>query len=298
MINTKSNEYLNFKKIKSQADIHLILGELNLLDDLTDKGDELVGWCPLGKDQHGKANSFSFNTEKKAFQCFSCKKSGSILDFFVFYEQKNGEHDCSLRDAALWVQSAMNNQPQRPIPTQKEENTSNYVVNDENNLKTASKVSEQPYLTHNEEDSSDIDDKIIDTALNVLKKRLIRGDVFSNPSDVKNFLQLKLAPLKHERLAILLLDNKHQLIAMEDLSNGSPSESKVSCNYLLRVTIKHGAAAVILAHNHPSGNTEPSQQDNAITENIKTALEYIQVRLLDHIVVGKNTYSFAEHGLI
>jgi len=75
-----STEYLDFRKIKAEADIEAVLAHFELLDRLERQGKEWVGWCPLGTKQHGKRDSFSFNIEKKAYQCFACKNRGSILD--------------------------------------------------------------------------------------------------------------------------------------------------------------------------------------------------------------------------
>ena len=94
--------WIDFKQIKESADVEAVLERCGVLDGLQLQGAELVGWCPLGKsDQHGKADSFSFNTQKKTFQCFACKARGSILDFVSRLQ------GVGLREAATFVQGAV-----------------------------------------------------------------------------------------------------------------------------------------------------------------------------------------------
>lgn len=95
------NPWIDFKQIKESADVESVLERCGVLDGLQRQGAELFGWCPLGKsDQHGKADSFAFNTQKKTFQCFACKARGSILDFVSRLQ------GVGLREAATFVQSA------------------------------------------------------------------------------------------------------------------------------------------------------------------------------------------------
>ena len=90
--------WLDFKAIKEKADVRAVLSEFGLLEHLEARGAELVGWCPFG-DEHGKKDSFSFNVEKKTFQCFACKARGSLLDFVAKFQ------NVDLRVAAQWVHS-------------------------------------------------------------------------------------------------------------------------------------------------------------------------------------------------
>lgn len=90
--------WLDFKAIKEKADVRAVLSEFGLLEHLEERGAELVGWCPFG-DEHGKKDSFSFNAEKKTFQCFACKARGSLLDFVAKFQ------NVDLRVAAQWVHS-------------------------------------------------------------------------------------------------------------------------------------------------------------------------------------------------
>jgi len=92
----KGADWLDFKEIKARAEVRPVLERFGILEHLEERGPELVGWCPLGRE-HGKQDSFSFNVEKRSFQCFACKARGSVLDFVAKYE------DISLRDAAKTV---------------------------------------------------------------------------------------------------------------------------------------------------------------------------------------------------
>lgn len=131
-----------------------------------------------------------------------------------------------------------------------------------------------------------------------LQEGLSRGESFTNPAEVKQFVQAKLRDYPHEVFAVLFLDNKHRLIAFEELFTGSINSASVYPREIMRRVLKHNAAAVILAHNHPSGVAEPSSSDEHITKKINEALSLIETRLLDHLVVGDEVVSFAERGLI
>ena len=132
-----------------------------------------------------------------------------------------------------------------------------------------------------------------------LRCGLEREDVIVNPAQTKDFLTLKLKSYPHEVFACLFLDNKNQIIDFAELFRGTINGASVYCREVVKETLKHNAAAVIFAHNHPSGIAEPSHSDIAITEKLRQAMELIDVRLLDHIIVGDNhCQSFAELGLL
>lgn len=92
------------------------------------------------------------------------------------------------------------------------------------------------------------------------------------------------------------LDTKHRLISFEELSRGTIDSAAVYPREVVKAALKHNAAAVILAHNHPSGDTEPSDADRTLTTRLKDALALIDIRVLDHLIIGVGAYSFAEHG--
>ncbi len=132
-----------------------------------------------------------------------------------------------------------------------------------------------------------------------LQAELEVSDAFTNPKLTCEFLSMKLRAYPYEVFACLYLDNRHRLICFEELFNGTIDTAQVHAREVLRAAIKHNAAAVIFSHNHPSGVAEPSQADIQLTKELKRALAFIDVRVLDHIVIGDNeAVSLAERGLI
>lgn len=120
-----------------------------------------------------------------------------------------------------------------------------------------------------------------------------------SPAGCRSFLIEKLSHKPYEVFCCLFLDNRHRVITFEELFRGTIDSTTVYPREIMRQAIKHNAAAVILAHNHPSGVPEPSEADQLITRRVRSALELIDVRLLDHFVVGNNiTVSLAERGLL
>jgi len=132
-----------------------------------------------------------------------------------------------------------------------------------------------------------------------LRECLERGDVLSNPDDTRNFLMSELSGRGYEVFGCLFLDNKHRVIKFEELFYGTIDGASVYPREVLKKTLQHNAAALILAHNHPSGIADPSQADIAITQRLKDALNLIDVRILDHLVIGDGyCVSLAEKGLM
>ncbi len=132
-----------------------------------------------------------------------------------------------------------------------------------------------------------------------LESRLRRGDVLSNPSATRDYLKMCLRAYPHEVFACLFLDNRHQVICFEELFSGTIDGASVYPREVVKRALQHNAAALILAHNHPSGVAEPSQADRNITRRLAEALSLVDIRVLDHIVVGDGQLvSFAERGLI
>jgi DNA repair protein RadC len=132
-----------------------------------------------------------------------------------------------------------------------------------------------------------------------LRECLERGDALSNPDDTRNFLMSELSGRGYEVFGCLFLDNKHRVIKFEELFYGTIDGASVYPREVLKKTLQHNAAALILAHNHPSGIADPSQADIAITQRLKEALNLIDVRILDHLVIGDGyCVSLAEKGLM
>lgn len=139
---------------------------------------------------------------------------------------------------------------------------------------------------------------VVEMSRRYLEENIKRGEAMNNVSDVKRYLKSRLQQYPFEVFACLFLDNKHRVIEYEELFRGTIDAASVHPREIVRQVLHHNAAAIVLAHNHPSGVAEPSQADNAITQKIKDALEVIDVRVLDHFVIGDNIVSFAERGLI
>ena len=136
-------------------------------------------------------------------------------------------------------------------------------------------------------------------AQQVLAEELAAKSVFDSPRAVADFLKLHFAGQSHESFAVLFLDARHALVAFEDIFRGTLTQTSVYPREVLKRALHHNAAAVVLAHNHPSGVAEPSQSDELLTTTLQEALKYVDVRVLDHIVVaGSATVSFAERGLL
>lgn len=132
-----------------------------------------------------------------------------------------------------------------------------------------------------------------------LETSFSRGDAISDPGMTRRYLKGKLRGYVHEVFACMYLDNQHRLICYEELFFGTIDGASVHPREVVRRVLRHNAAAVIFAHNHPSGIAEPSQADRRITERLKSALALVDVRVLDHMVVGdQEVTSFAERGLL
>jgi len=132
-----------------------------------------------------------------------------------------------------------------------------------------------------------------------LAQELEQGSVMDNPGSVSEYLISQLRHLKREVFACLLLDNKHCVLGFEILFQGSISSAQVHPREVLKTALSYNAAAIILAHNHPSGIAEPSMADRQITERLINALALIEVNVIDHIIIGSATpVSFAERGLL
>ncbi len=141
---------------------------------------------------------------------------------------------------------------------------------------------------------------VVDAALAILARRVRQpGAVLNAPRAAREYLRLHLAQSERERFGVFFLDAQHAMIGFEVLFDGTLTETSVYPREVLKRALQLNAAAVILAHNHPSGSAEPSAADELMTQQLATALHYIGVPVLDHLVVGwPNVVSFAERGLI
>lgn len=136
-------------------------------------------------------------------------------------------------------------------------------------------------------------------ARRALRETSATGDALASPGAVRDYLRLTLENRAREAFVAVLLDAQHRVIAQEELFQGTLTQTSVYPREIVKCAIRHNAAAVIFAHNHPSGVAEPSQADQTLTETLKRALALIDVRVLDHFVIGRGAAtSFAERGLI
>lgn len=142
-------------------------------------------------------------------------------------------------------------------------------------------------------------EQILAAARQVVDLQVRRGVEFTSPALVKDYLRAKLAGYDHEVFAVLLLDAKHAVIEYVEMFHGTIDQTSVYPREVVKLALRHNAAALILAHPHPSGNAEPSRADEVLTRRLRDALALVDVRVLDHIVVAGNvTTSFADRGLI
>lgn len=140
---------------------------------------------------------------------------------------------------------------------------------------------------------------VMEMARRHFEEILQRGDALTSPDITRAYLSAQLRGYSYEVFACLFLDNQHRVLRFEELFRGTIDGASVYPREVAKRALSHNAAAVIFAHNHPSGINEPSQADRQITDKLKQALALFDIRVLDHFVVGDgNPYSFAEHGLL
>lgn len=140
---------------------------------------------------------------------------------------------------------------------------------------------------------------VLELARRHFQELMLTGPALLNPQATRDFLRLKLRDLSHEVFCCLYLDNRHRVLAFEELFRGTVDGANVHPREVVKRALTHNAAALILAHNHPSGIAEPSQADKLITRRLKDALGLVDIRVLDHLVVGdSHCASFAELGLL
>ena len=139
----------------------------------------------------------------------------------------------------------------------------------------------------------------LELARRALREDLSSRDALSSPRAVRDYLRLVFSGREHEIFVVLLLDAQHRVIATEELFRGTLTQTSVYPREVVKCALRHNSAAVIFAHNHPSGVAEPSHADELLTRSLKAALALVDVQVLDHfIVAGTRTLSFAERGLL
>lgn len=142
-------------------------------------------------------------------------------------------------------------------------------------------------------------DDVYRLMLNLLEMKYLRPDTLSSPQEVRRFLQVKLANLEHEVFAVVFLDSQHQVISYEEMFRGTIDAAAVYPREVVKRCLQLNAAAVIFSHSHPSGVADPSTADKCITVRLKDALSLVDIRVLDHIVIGgTDSVSMAERGML
>ena len=140
---------------------------------------------------------------------------------------------------------------------------------------------------------------VLELARRVLAEQLRERSLLDSADTVMHYAQLQLGHLAYEIFAVLFLDNQNRLIALEELFRGTLTQTSVYPREVVQRTLHHHAAAVVLAHNHPSGQVQPSRADEALTHTLKAALALVDVRVLDHVIVSQGrALSMAQQGLL
>lgn len=141
------------------------------------------------------------------------------------------------------------------------------------------------------------DNELLEIAQQIARQKLAKGVAITDKRSAEHALQGLLQSREREVFAVLFLDNQHRILAYEELFLGTLGAAYVYPREVVKSALQHNAAAVLLAHNHPSGNAEPSRADIQITEQLKSALLLVEIRLLDHVIISANNcVSLAERG--
>ena len=144
-----------------------------------------------------------------------------------------------------------------------------------------------------------MDSEIVSAALGILAKRIAKGSIIKNMEDAKKYLAVRFADLQHEVFAIVYLTNRHAVIACDEIFRGTIDGASVYPREVVKSALQYNAAAILIAHPHPSGICEPSHADEMITTRIREACALLDIRLIDHIIIaGADSISFAQRGLL
>lgn len=148
--------------------------------------------------------------------------------------------------------------------------------------------------------ASSLEDRMIGYAIRILERRMFSaGPEITQPSDISRYLRLKLAGEPNELFAVVFLDARHKVIAYEPLFRGTVNQTVAHPRVVIQRALFHNAAAVVLAHQHPSGSIKPSDADIRVTTGMRNALKLFDIRLLDHFIIGEGEpFSFLQSGLL
>ena len=143
------------------------------------------------------------------------------------------------------------------------------------------------------------DNAVISAAMHILRDRISRRQQLTSPTAVRNYLALNLQGLEHEVFWGVYLDSQNRVLAIEEAFRGTLTQTSVYPREIVKAALRHNAGAAIFAHNHPSGIAEPNHADEVLTQALKQALALVDVRVLDHFIVGEGSIlSFSERGLL
>jgi len=154
--------------------------------------------------------------------------------------------------------------------------------------------SDKIYIT----DKPMTESQVLEKAAEILACKYVKKDAFTSSQATRDFLRFKLGNFEREVFAVMLLDSQHKLIDYQELFYGTINAASVYPREVVKAALQENAAAVIFAHNHPSGLGEPSIADKLITKRLQDALGLIDVTVLDHVIIGESCYSFAENNLL
>lgn len=158
-------------------------------------------------------------------------------------------------------------------------------------------INDETAIEYNAE-KNDKENETIQKALTILRGRFASGESLKGPAACGDFLTAELAGERFEVFAVMFLDSRNRVISFDRMFTGTIDSASIHPRVVVEAALRHNAHSVIFAHNHPSGCAEPSISDEHITRRLKDALALIDIRTLDHFIVGENVVSFAERGLI
>ncbi len=141
-------------------------------------------------------------------------------------------------------------------------------------------------------------EEILDLASEIAAEKLNNGMIVESPDQAEKVIQHHFGNPENEQFAVLLMDTKHKVLGFEVLFHGTIDGASVYPREVVKAALKHNAAAIILVHNHPSGITTPSDADEKLTKRLQEALALVDVRILDHFIIGHDVYSFAQNHLL
>ncbi|MGI6407728.1 MAG: JAB domain-containing protein [Thiopseudomonas sp.] len=141
-------------------------------------------------------------------------------------------------------------------------------------------------------------EEILDLASEIAAEKLHGGMFVESPEQAEKVIQHYFGNPENEQFAVLWMDTKHKVLAFDVLFHGTIDGASVYPREVVKAALKHNSASCLLIHNHPSGSTEPSSADRLLTERLKEALAIVDVRVLDHFIIGHNVYSFAKAGIL